>query len=190
MPDGFKTALSKSRIYVERYKDDVLKVLHGSDILPCEGEDNDTLRFLDGSCGIDYFVVHNRNGITHTVASRFQTDTPQRYKTFTIRKSRDSGTDTEFKKRKLAIENGGIYPYYTLQAYVDEEHNRINRIAVALTEEIIRYCETELTDADIRHTGYNQIGQASFYVVDWVRYANAGNRIAIYDSEEDVNIVV
>lgn len=137
------------------------KVLDG-ELIVIEGDDiNETKRLLDTMAGIDLFAVNPIKGM-RGVASRLQWG--KAWRTFTIRKERESGTKTEYEKRKYAIENGYLYPRITMQAYIDHKQNIVT-IGIAYTEDIIRCIDNG--NCKIRRTGADQKGQASFYVVEW-----------------------
>lgn len=168
--------MHRSMNYIHRYKSDLLSAMKAIDLIPCEGSDEEIAQFLDVSCGIDYIRVSKRGQLAQGVGCRFQADVP--YRTITIRKERESGAMTELEKRKLAIEHGGIYPYYTMHAYVDTKKDWIDRLAIAKTEEIVEYCLQG--KASVQHTCWDKDGQAFFYVVDWEKYKNDDDGHVIY----------
>lgn len=183
MADGqdFKCSMRQSMNYIARYKDTIIQALGASKLIPCEGDDDEVAKHLDISCGIDYILVSRNGVVSRGVGCRLQPDTSNvKYRTFTIRKERESGAKTEFEKRKFAIANGGLYPYLTMHGYIDTQNDRIDRMAIAKTSEIIDYCEKGL--ADVQHTRSYQIGQASFYVIDWEKYKNTGRKIFVYQA--------
>ncbi|MEN6487655.1 MAG: ParB N-terminal domain-containing protein [Smithella sp.] len=134
-------------------------------------------KLLDQLAGIDVWYINKLNGI-RGIASRIQTGS--NYKTFTIRKTRDTGARTEYEKRKIAIEKGYLYPYLTVQAYV-AENGKLLSFAVAKTEDIIDAIDHGLYS--IRRTGQKQIGQAEFYVVNWDDMKKAGYEIIIVEKK-------
>lgn len=179
-----KDDLKKSAEYVKRYEYTILKLLNASKLIACENKDDEVAKLLDRSCGIDYILVSEDGHTSRGLACRLQEDRfNEKYRTFTVRRSRDSGVETEYKKKKKAIEGGGLYPSLTLQGYIDTENDRIDRLAVVRTEELIDYCENDRPD--IRHTGRGNVGQASFYVVDWDRYRASGRWILIAERGEE-----
>jgi hypothetical protein len=159
----FRGALKRSsQQFKEILQADILDKLHGEFEI-VEGVTVEKMaRLLDVLGGVDVWHVDHENGM-RGIALRIQT-TSKNWHTFTIRNKRDSGAKTEYEKRKNAINNNYIYPYLTIQAYINNE-NRPVSWAVARTADIIKmidggHCNT-------KHTGLNQIGQAEFYVVDW-----------------------
>lgn len=118
---------------------------------------------LDRYAGIDLWHINENKGVIRGVASRIQfSDT--NWATFTIRKKRESGTKTEYEKRKYAIENSCLYPTLTLQAYIND-NEEIQGFAIAKTKDLITMIDNG--KAAIKHTGEDQHGQASFYVIKW-----------------------
>lgn len=171
---------------VERAKPIIKSLLNGGEIKAVEGNDNEICLMLDRTCGTDYFQCYGQSdgkldGLVWGVGSRFQSirNGYKPFNTFSIRKSRESGANTEFAKRKFAIDNGGIYPYLTMQGYYDEVTGEILSLAIAKTKDIWDYIESG--NCQIRHTGANQIGQADFYVIPWDKYEQSGNKIKIYE---------
>jgi len=131
-------------------------------------------KLLDMLAGIDVWHIDKVNGI-RGVALRIQTGDKD-WHTFTIRATRDNGVKTEFEKRSYAIEHGFLYPYLTVQAYITKD-NKLVSFAVAKTKDIIDMIKTG--HATMRHTGQEQIGQASFYIIDWYDMKKCGYKIAI-----------
>lgn len=135
---------------------------------------------LDAQAGIDLWFVHTTHGI-RGVANRVQRS-EKNWRTFTIRKARDSGATTEYEKRRLAIDREWLYPILTLQGYVSPDGSSALGFAVARTRDILAMidaerCETKRTRPDIND------GLASFYVVKWDDITSAGHRIVEWTSE-------
>ena len=164
---------------VKKAKSIICNLLNGGEILQVEGDENEVLRKLDLSCGIDYFFSYRNNTVVWGIASRVQ-KIPAIYKpynTFTVRKARESGAQTEYEKRKFAIQHGGEYPYLTMQMYVNDDKDCLS-LAIAKTTDIMDFCDKGL--AFEKKTGEQQIGQAVFLVVDWAKFKNAGSNIKLY----------
>ena len=142
---------------------ELLHFKHG-EIIDVENQNNETCFHLDTNCGIDYLLYFKGEGWTRGAAWRSQ-PVKEPYNTFTVRKSRDNGSVTEFEKRKDAIENNAIYPYYTLQAYYDEDTGELLSIGITKTEDLID-CISK-GHYKLLHTRSDKIGQAEFYVVRW-----------------------
>ena len=104
-----------------------------------EDIDNDDMivKLLDKICGID--ALSKDENIVYTLSNRIQYG--QDWGSFTIRGKTGKGSDnTEYKKRKLAIENGGLYPEYIIQSYIDYDGSLLS-IGVAKTIDIIKYID-------------------------------------------------
>lgn len=180
---------------VERAKPIIKDLLNGGEIKAVEGEENEICKMLDLTCGTDYFQIYSKNdknldGLVWGVASRFQKVRHgfKPYNTFTIRRSRESGAATEYAKRKFAIKHGGTYPFLTMQGYYDSQTEEILSLAIAKTTDIFDAIENGLYS--IRETGYEQIGQATFFVVDWDVFKKNGYNLKLYqcnaaESHED-----
>lgn len=176
--DNFEVALKKSSVNFKNYLEDIaLQVLGGGEFEIVEGVTKDKMsRLLDTLAGIDLWHINTKHGI-RGVANRVQYST--NYKTFTIRKSRESGARTEYEKRAFAIEHELLYPVLTLQGYL-EKSGEVLGFAIAKTVDIINMIKDG--NCTIRKTGSDQIGQASFYVVNWQQMKNLNYKIYIYES--------
>ncbi|GHT30113.1 hypothetical protein FACS18942_11070 [Planctomycetales bacterium] len=111
--------------------------------------------------------IHPVYGVTG-LALRIQVD--KNYGTFTIRRKRASRSKTEYEKRAYSLVNGGLYPLLTVQCYVNPAEGILFGGAVARTQDI--FVCIEQGQYRLLKTGRNQIGQASFYAVDWAEVAN------------------
>lgn len=114
--------MRRSMNRVERARPIIANLLNGGEIIPVEGDDNEVCKLLDMTCGTDYLQAYKDKGLVWGVASRIQTVKRgfKPYNTFTVRKARETGATTEYEKRAYAIKHGGVYPFLTMQAYVDE----------------------------------------------------------------------
>ena len=162
--DNWETQLKKSSItFNEHFKDDVLKVFNG-DFEVVEGVTKYAMaKTLDQLAGIDLWYFNNRLGI-RGVGNRIQFG-DKNWRTFTIRKSRESGAKTEYEKRSKAITNEWLYPILTIQGYFDDKINKALGFAIAKTKDILWMIDNGYYYE--QSTGSKQIGQATFYVVDW-----------------------
>jgi len=130
------------------------------------------MKDLDTLAGIDAWHIVDNVGI-RGIASRVQEcPYPYRpYNTFTIRKNRDSGTKTEYEKRKQAIDsnNGWIFPHLTVQSYVSAKRNgELRSFGVAKTADIINLIDQYNDDGQSSPFVYTKrTTNAEFYVVDW-----------------------
>lgn len=176
--------MRKAMDYVESARPIIEKLLRGGRLMAVEGSDNEVCRMLDLTCGTDYFQVYDERGLVWGIASRMQEIDTARYKrpfnTFTVRKARASGVKTEYEKRRDAIMRGGVYPYLTMQGYVDKQTGELMSLAIARTTDIMDYVDAGMTDT--KHTGAEQKGQAEFFVVKWDRFKQAGYGIKVYSA--------
>lgn len=170
--------MGESMWFVDKARPIIRELLNGGETVRVEGLGDDVSRLLDMSCGIDYLHVYHDSGLVWGMASRVQRipEGSRPYDTFTVRKARESGARTEHEKRVWAIVKGGLYPYLTMQAYTDGDE--IASLGIARTVDVMDYVELGL--ADERHTGADKVGQASFYVVSWDRFAGRGYTLLQY----------
>ena len=166
---------------VERARPIIAELLNGGEIIPVEGDDNEVCKLLDMTCGTDYLQAYKDKGLVWGVASRIQIvrSGMEQYNTFTVRKARESGASTEYEKRAYAIKHGGVYPFLTMQAYVDENENFLS-VGIAKTTDVMEFVEKGY--AQTNHTGSNQIGQASFFVCRWNEMQNRGYKVQIWQA--------
>lgn len=159
-------------VYVQKARPYIENMLGGK-LKAVEGDENEICQLLDQTCGTDYLQVYTDKGIVWGVAARTQEIDTARfqrpYNTFTVRKARASGVKTEYEKRRDAINNGGIYPYITVQCYFDKQTQELMSLGIARTVDIMDYVDSGL--ADVMHTGAAQNGQAEFYVVRWEKFS-------------------
>ncbi|GHT32250.1 hypothetical protein FACS1894214_4050 [Planctomycetales bacterium] len=168
MPLDFETSLSASvRYFHQLVEQPLLDCLNGGQIVLAEEEYSNVARVLDINAGIDALHVHPVYGVTG-LALRIQVD--KNYGTFTIRRKRASRSKTEYEKRAYSLVNGGLYPLLTVQCYVNPAEGILLGGAVARTQDI--FACIEQGQYRLLKTGRNQIGQASFYAVDWADVAN------------------
>lgn len=171
---------------VERAKPIIKKLLGGGEIKAVEGRDDEICMMLDQNCGTDYFQIYGEDsklpGVVWGVGSRFQSVRHgwRPFNTFTIRKSRESGTPTEYEKRKFAIEHNGVYPWLTMHGYYDEITKEILSLAIAKTKDIWECIGNGY--AEERKTGSSQIGQAEFYFLKWDLFKPLKKPIQIYQA--------
>lgn len=150
-------------------------------------DDSELVKTFDVLAGIDaWHVCHiGMRGI----ASRIQEcNTGRTYDTFTIRKSRDSGAETEYKKRLNAVysKSGWLYPFLTVQAYVKTKTGPVLSIGMARTSDIIGFIEKGY--ASTRRTT-----NAEFWVCGWGDMIDRGYDVKSRDyftvSSQDLSAV-
>lgn len=170
---------------LEKARPIIRRLLHGGEIHPIEGDDNRICKILDQTCGMDYLQVYEDRKLTWGIASRIQTYNPSKkpWNSFTVRKARASGAATEYEKRRDAIAHGGLYPYLTMQAYVNEHTGEIDSLAIARTVDIMEFVDSG--KANERHTNADKIGQAAFFVVYWDEMEKSGYRVLRYNAKDD-----
>lgn len=134
-------------------------------------------KHLDTLGGIDFFLVND--GGMRGLSARVQWDDGRRgfpYRTFTVRKVRDSGADTEYAKRLRAMDQkaGQIAPYLTCQAYVELPRRQGNLCAVAMarSDDVMKMIGLGCESLDTSN--------ASFWVVPWDQMADYGFQIKIW----------
>lgn len=179
--------MRKSMERVEKARPIIAELLNGGEIIPIEGDDSEICRLLDMTCGTDYVQAYKQKGLVWGVASRIQTIKQgyKPYNSFTVRKERSSGALTEYEKRIYAIKHNGIYPFLTMQAYVDEDDNFLS-VGVAKTTDILEFVENGFAYSN--HTGAKQIGQASFFVCKWGEMQRRGYKVKIWQSDQGLTI--
>jgi len=117
---------------------------------------------LDMYSGIDAWYIEQQTGI-RGIGSRVQQG-PKKWNSFTIRKTRNTGTRTEFAKLLNAINNEWLYPYWFIQAYVNK--GTLLTAALAKTEDIISYITNHPKCPE--RSVYN----ATFFYIDWNDFEN------------------
>ena len=173
-----ETDMRLSMKYVEQAAPIIGLLMSGWELIPVEGQANEVCRVLDMQCGIDYLLYSKYSGQVYGLASRVQYG--RNYRTFTVRKERESGAKTEYKKRIDASTYGGLSPQYTMQAYVKD--GEINGLAVVKTEDLLNFIEKGL--ADEGRTGANKDGQATFYICGWDKLRDAGYAVKEYSQPD------
>ena len=179
--------MRKSMAFVDVARPIIRGLLNGGETLAVEGDDNEVCRMLDMTCGTDYFHVWDSKGLVWGVASRIQDYNPDAdrngrgpFNSFTVRKARASGVKTEYEKRKYAIEHHGVYPYLTMQAYINTKSGEVESLALVRTEDLMDFVDKGL--ASERHTGAAQTGQAAFFVAYWDEMIQAGYKVLKYSA--------
>lgn len=183
MSNNWKADLKHS---VRDFRDQVVPVIEewsdGRNVSVEAVTDNEMAKELDQTAGVDSWNVKH-NEIVRGVASRVQYvnrlgfDSPP--DTFTIRKKVPSGAKTEFEKRQHAIKKGGLYPHWTIQAYLDKPRGELLSVGRVRTRDLIEYIE----DGNEENNDYfvkNPPGEASFYVVFWWRLEDIGIGVRTY----------
>ena len=155
-------------------------------MLPVEAVTDDTMKeYLDRLAGIDLWVINDDKGITG-LASRIQWGA-RAWNSFTVRRTRATGTATEWEKRRTAMASQGqyIYPYWSCQAYVTVRPSRVNgrlmscgqllSVGLARTEDIFDHLErTPVTHRETHSDGN------TFFVAWWGQMQGAGYPVSAW----------
>jgi hypothetical protein len=166
-----------ARLFLGQVYPMIRQEIGGGKIIVMEGRpDSELAKILDIGAGIDCWHITNQGGV-RGIASRVQKG-DKVWGTFTVRKSRSSGAETEYAKRKRAIcsDGGEIYPQLTIQAYAQTETGPVLAAAVCRTKDLINYIDT-------KNTTVKQTGNASFYVCSWVGMQNASIDVRVVISD-------
>lgn len=166
--------LSDSVEALNSIKETVLAKLISGKIHTVECSDNEILMLLDQKSGVDY-IRENETGL-QGIAARVQwVGDIQPYNTFTIRKERKSGAQTEFEKRMQQIEQGYFYPAFTLQAYFDNrELNKLKSIAIVGTKKLYEFIKQNINNPDKVYTNKSD---NTFLYVHWSDLTDCGVKI-------------
>ena len=120
------------------FKTELMSHIKG-DLVNIETNDSQLANMFDQYSGVDAFQIINKQ--LRGVAIRVQWGNA--WNTFTIRFKRSSGTKTEYQKRCEAIftDVGYLYPYLTIQAYLDTrgEATRILSCCAIKTKDLYQY---------------------------------------------------
>lgn len=137
--------IDKSNERILKHKKYLLYYTDWSDLISCENEDSIVCSLLDKKSGIDYLIKTKDNHLT-TLASRIQYNS--NFKSFTIRYTRTQGFATEYEKRIHEIDNGLLYPKYTLQVF--EIDDKIASYCFVDTKLFYDYVRNNLEDLEIK----------------------------------------
>ena len=173
------------------------------EVIPIEGAIfNGTPDAFDTLAGVDLWAI-DQHGI-FGLASRVQ-PCNKPFDTFTVRRSRTSGTATEYGKRLKAIESGYVYPEWTIQAYVSQDRKQLYSMAAVKTKDLILYIMESLESMKQKHQElidvsghelpfsnvksnkmailYNNADGASFFAVGWDRLTSHGVDLYVRQNE-------
>lgn len=157
----------------------VAPCIGGGELIPVEAVTDDKMRkLLDVNAGIDAWWLRG-NGDISGIASRVQypRDNWHNYpfNTFTIRTALASGNDTELQKRNRALQSNGavLYPFLTVQAYMDTSHKKVLSVGIMRTVDLIASA-TEHKWRDVKVQGGN-----TMRVLSWDRLAMLGYNVKV-----------
>lgn len=163
---SWRKDLSKSNQSIIANKEYLESLFKGS-LLTIEEKNDELYTLFDRVAGFDWLLT-KEEGI-YGVATRVQWG--QNWGTFTVRFKRDSGTKTEYQKRIEQIENGALFPAYTMQMYCDDKDGfPMLSIGVCKTKDLFEY----IGKNPIRR---RRTGNAEFMYVNWQRFESSGYNI-------------
>ena len=140
--DDVQNTISKSAEYFVAHVWPALRDhVGGGEILPVETVVGSKMcRVLDTQSGVDAWQFKEGSGL-RAIASRVQFDDHavdrhgDPWNSFTVRAKTARGNRSELDKRLDAIENGWLYPHYTVQAYT--VGGALLSCAIAKTKDVI-----------------------------------------------------
>jgi hypothetical protein len=155
--------------------------LQRGDLFIVEGG-SDPLHFdLDVRAGID--GLQRGAYALRGLASRVQWG--KDYQTFTVRLARPNGSTTEFEKRQEVLnhlDQGYLYPFWTIQAYVSRPGGRLYSVGVAKTVELYRYIAQRAQEGPPLQQQHAGKGGETFLIIPWEEYLAAGYYLFRYVS--------
>lgn len=155
--------------------------LRGGRIQSVEGKDKELAADLDILAGIDAYQRWDR--AMRGIACRVQWE--RNYRSFTVRTSRPHGTDTEYQKRLAVLkrrDEGFLYPYWTIQAYLAQPGGRLLSVALAKTAELYLWIEQYEKNVAPLPRRVAKNGGEGFLYVSWDHYRLSGNYLFEYPS--------
>jgi hypothetical protein len=136
---SFKDEFKDANTDFTAFHNELLKHIRGDQIIDIETADTKLAKLFDVYSGVDAIQVVDKQ--LRTIALRVQWGNA--WNTFTIRFKRASGAETEYQKRVKAIfgNKGYIYPYLTVQAYLDKRNDakEILSCCVVRTEDLYKH---------------------------------------------------
>jgi hypothetical protein len=104
------------------------------------------------------------------------------YNTFTLRKSRESGAETEIEKRIRAINGESLYPAITVQSYLETKEGPWLTIGVIETRLLFDFIADSANARNLRIEQVTRDGAARFVVVPW--WALGSDRMKVFRNPE------
>lgn len=150
----------------------LLILLKAQKIQQVEGDTKGLMKDWDTDAGIDWWLVDNDR--LRGIASRVQWCNDS-WNTWTVRKEKPSGFKTEYAKRKEAIEEDWIYPYWTIQAYITQDRKMLISFAIIRTKDLIFLCSEDQVRVNPDGT--------KFYYVGWNQAEESGAEVIKYKNE-------
>jgi hypothetical protein len=176
---NFNNDISMANIAISNKLIPIIKTFKNfknSEFICLENKKNDIGDMFDMHCGFDWFIKNNYG--LRGLAVRCQQVTDKKYRSFTIRKTRKSGANTEITKRINAIQKGYLYPYYTIQAYLKGDWSSdIDYFGMIKTEDLYN----NLFDIKTYQLSNEEV---KFLVAPWDEFKKRGIEVAIYESKK------
>jgi len=161
----------------------------GGELVHLEGSKHRTDVDLDILAGIDGYQRLTGKGL-RGIAARVQPVSSRPWQTTTVRYRRESGADTEFEKRLLAIQNPGagwMYAHLSVHAYVSSADGRLLSAAMIRTEDLILHLVGCGFETRTRRTSDGgcfldvcRDGGSQFVVCPWDHLESSGVRVKRY----------
>jgi len=122
------------------------------------------------SC-VDAWQIETKKKYVRAISNRVQWGSND-WKSFTIRKGRASGADTEYQKLKRYLEEGDkLCPHLMIQSYITAENNgRLLSLGIAKVADIIR----GIDDGWVLRTMINPKDKTKFDPIFWKRLVKEG----------------
>lgn len=142
-------------------------------------------RDFDRFSGIDIWQVENKNGITG-IANRIQwVDRNRDWESFTIRAKIRSGYETEYQKRVRALKSNGkyIYPYITIQSYIEKPRRQGELISMGLGSTKDIFTMIDLGKCEIK---INPTDETEFYSVYWKAMKECSFKVIIWIDDKKI----
>lgn len=170
----------------------ISNMVGGGRIYPIETVTNDLMtEMLDKYSGIDAWHLSDGRQL-RGIASRVQWGNA--WNTFTVRYSRDTGSKTEYEKRKTDIDSGSgwLYPHLTVQAFVDgdkKSNGDLLSVAVIKTASLIDACSKIVAkQVPDRCGGIRRTGNAVFIWVSWSYLQASGYAVKVHQKTTTARI--
>lgn len=163
-------------------------------LLDFETTTDKKIKRIDNKYGTDYLILTENRW--YGIANRVQ-ESLKSWDTFTIRYTLGSyprndprRLDTEYLKRYDAIKYNGIYPYYTVQSYVNKPLGELT-FAITKTKDLILFAKSIIDDKSIKfgdkpHRFQIVDGGNTMIVIEWKDYKNRGNWIKTFKQPFEV----
>ena len=172
-PSWQRDLRNSSRAFLEFVWPQIRDQLGGGEVIPVESvTDSAMANQLDQLGGIDVWHVRSASGIRGIGSRVQQTKVP--YASFTVRKTRTSGAETEWTKRKRALDSrhGWLYPALVVQAYVEDfDRGPLLYACMASTRELFKFAE-ELFSGQVWESQRNN-ADGNEFAVFWASWLKA-----------------